>query len=280
MLIGTLLLLGAVSLLGLPLDLLPELNLPVAVVLADFPGAAPSEVEELLTRPLEEALVTVPRLEHIHSYSRPGSTYIIMQFDWGTAMDFALLDAREKLDMVQPFLPEDATSPRLIQADPNLFPVMQVLIYGSDSPVALRSAALETVKPRLERVPGVAVADVLGGAREEVHVTVDPLHLLTYGLTPGHLEHALRGAGLDLAAEAIGILLGDAVRVRTVLGPEQGRLRARFYSSGWVEGEQADARGTLELALRMPLARARRLAADGLRLAPMDARARGLLAAS
>ena len=200
MLVGVVLLLGVVSLLGLPLDLLPELNLPVAVALSDFPGAAPGEVEELLTRPLEEALVTVPRLEHISSYSRPGGTYIVMQFDWGTPMDFALLDAREKLDLVQPFLPEEASNPRLIQADPDLFPVMQILIYGSDSPVDLRSAAIETVKPRLERVAGVAVADVLGGAREEVHVVVDPIDLLPYGLAPGHLEQALMGAGLDLAA--------------------------------------------------------------------------------
>jgi hydrophobic/amphiphilic exporter-1 (mainly G- bacteria), HAE1 family len=200
MVVGAVLLLGAVSLLGLPLDLLPELNLPVAVAVADFPGAAPAEVEELLTRPLEEALVTVPRLEHISSYSRPGGTFIILQFDWGTSMDFALLDAREKLDLVQPFLPEEASSPRLIQADPNLFPVMQILIHGSDSPVALRRAAEETVKPRLERLAGVAVADVLGGAREEVHVTVDPMELLLYGLAPGHLALVLGSAGLDLAA--------------------------------------------------------------------------------
>lgn len=200
MLVGIIILLGAVSLLGLPLDLLPELNLPVAVALAEFPGAAPAEVEELLTRPLEEALTTVSRLEHISSYSRAGSTTIIMQFEWGTSMDFALLDAREKLDMVQPFLPEEASSPRLIQADPNLFPVMQVIIHGSDSSVDLRRAALETIKPRLERVAGVAVADVLGGAREEVHVTVHPLDLLPYGLSPAHLEQVLLSASVDLAA--------------------------------------------------------------------------------
>lgn len=200
MLTGIIILLGTVSLLGLPLDLLPELNLPIAVATADFPGAAPTEVEELLTRPLEEALTTVPRVEHISSYSRAGSTTIIMQFDWGTAMDFALLDARERLDLVQPFLPSEASSPRLIQADPNLFPVMQVMIHGDADSVDLRRAALETVKPRLERVAGVAVADVLGGAREEVHVTAHPLDLLPYGLTLAHLEQALLAGSLDLAA--------------------------------------------------------------------------------
>lgn len=91
---------------------------------------------------------------------------------------------------------------------------------------------------------------------------------------------ARTGAGLDLLVHAIATVLGDAVRVATVLGPEQGRLRANLYSSGWVEAETADAVGNVELALRLPLDRALRLVASGVHLSPLDARAEGLLAAS
>ncbi len=200
MIVGIILLIGAVSITGLPLDLLPELNLPIAVVTADFPGAAPAEVESLLTRPLEEALSTVARVENMRSFSSPGGSVIIVEFDWGTDMDFSLLEAREKLDMARPFLPDEASSPRVMQADPNLFPVMQILVYGDKEPAELRETAQETVKSRLERVEGVAAVDVLGGLKEEIHVILDPIKLLPYGLSPGHLEQALKGGSLDLAA--------------------------------------------------------------------------------
>ncbi len=166
-----------------------------------------------------------------------------------------------------------ATLEEVVEAD-----LLLHVVDASDPEMAAKAAEVHAVLAEIGAldVPRLEI-------QNKIDASADPAPALLRDACgrPEQVRVSARtGAGLDLAAEAIGILLGDAVRVRTVLGPEQGRLRARFYSSGWVEGEQADARGNLELALRMPLARARRLAADGLRLAPMDARARGLLAAS
>ena len=94
-------LLGLVSLNRLPVDLYPEIEVPVAIVSVDYSGVAPAEMETLVTKPLEQVLSTVSDLDAIRSYSRQGSSIIIVQFQYGTNMDFAALEMREKVDMVK-----------------------------------------------------------------------------------------------------------------------------------------------------------------------------------
>ncbi|TVS10553.1 MAG: GTPase HflX [Gammaproteobacteria bacterium] len=166
-----------------------------------------------------------------------------------------------------------ATLEEVVEAD-----LLLHVLDASDPEMADKAAEVQAVLAEIDAldVPQLEIMN-------KIDVSDDPLPAVTRddaGRPRQVRVSALTGAGLDLAADAIGAVLGEAVRVRAVLGPEQGRLRARFYSSGWVEAEETDECGNLELALCLPLERARRLAADGLDLAPMDARAQGLLAAA
>ena len=130
MVVLALMMIGAVSLSGLHVDLLPEMELPVAVVITGYTGSAPQEVENMVTRPLEEALGTVGNISSISSMSSMGNSIVIAQFEMGTDMELAALEMREKIDMVRGFLPEGADDPMVMKMDVNLMPVLVLGISG------------------------------------------------------------------------------------------------------------------------------------------------------
>ena len=117
MIVLAVMMIGAVSLSGLHLDLMPEMDLPVAVVFTGYTGSAPQEMENLITRPLEEVLGTVSNINSISSISSMGNSIVIAEFEMGTDMDFASLEMREKIDMVRGYLPEDASDPTVLKID-------------------------------------------------------------------------------------------------------------------------------------------------------------------
>ena len=131
-LITVILILGGVSLSRLNIDLYPDMNLPVAAVVTQYQGAGPQEVENLVTRPLESILGTVSDLDEIQSISSTGSSTVIVFFNWGTDMDFATLQMREKVDMIKPVLPDDISTPGVYKFDPNALPILQIAVSGSD----------------------------------------------------------------------------------------------------------------------------------------------------
>lgn len=171
---------GVTSLSRLDLRLLPEIRYPTLTLQTDFPGTAPVDVENLVTRPLEEAVGVVPGLRRVHSVSQAGLSQITLQFDWGTAMDYAALDVREKVDLVR--LPEDAAIPLLLKYDPGQDPVLRIGLSGGSSLVALRRLADEVLKQEIEGLPGVAAAQVDGGLEEEIRVEVDEAKLAALGV--------------------------------------------------------------------------------------------------
>jgi HAE1 family hydrophobic/amphiphilic exporter-1 len=171
---------GVVSLQRMPVQLLPEVSYPTLTVQTTLDDAAPSEVENLVTRPLEEAVGVVPGLRRLSSVSRAGHSEIVLEFGWGTDMDFAALDVREKMDLVD--LPEDADTPVLLRFDPALDPVVRLGLHGGDNLIALRHVAESVVKKDLESVAGVAAAKVLGGLQEEIHVELDEQRLAQLGV--------------------------------------------------------------------------------------------------
>ncbi|MGB9887208.1 MAG: efflux RND transporter permease subunit [Moorellales bacterium] len=199
MVVVALLLLGAVSFTGLKLDLLPQLQIPVALVATSYPGAGPEEVEKLVTRPLEEALGTVNGVKSLYSYSSSGLSLIILELTWGTNLDFAALDVREKIDLIEGLLPEGVEDPQVLKMDPTLMPVMQLALGGSADLRQLRAVAEEQVKSRLERVEGVASADVLGGRTREIAVLVDPAALAARGLSLTQVVQSLQATNLSLS---------------------------------------------------------------------------------
>ncbi len=171
---------GYVSLGRLPMQLLPDISYPTLTVQTELPDSAPGEVEALLTRPLEESVGVVPGLRRVHSISQPGVSEITLEFGWGTSMDFAALDVREKMDMLQ--LPEKATAPLLLRFDPTLDPVLRLGLSGESNMVHLRHLAEHVVKKELESLDGVAAAKIVGGLQEQVHVDVDEARLAQLGV--------------------------------------------------------------------------------------------------
>ncbi len=191
-------LLGLVSYGRLPVDLLPNMSFPGAAVVTTYPGAAPQEVESLVTKPIEEALGRVTNVRRISSVSQEEMSVVIVEFEWGTDMDFATLDMREKVDLVKRFLPSDVASPMVVKFDPSMMPIMMVSVTGNQGLVSLRNLAEETIKPRLERVEGVASVDIVGGQTQEVLISVDQSKLLANGVSWNQMSGALRGLNINL----------------------------------------------------------------------------------
>jgi HAE1 family hydrophobic/amphiphilic exporter-1 len=190
------LLFGAVSLSQLNINLLPDLSYPTLTVRTEYEGAAPAEVENLISKPIEEVVGVVKGVKKVTSISRPGQSDVTLEFTWGTEMEFAGLDVRERLDALQ--LPLDAERPVILRFDPTLDPIMRYAFYidsgNSDSlkdqPVQLAGEVIDAdqrvqqlkllrrfsddqLKKEIESADGVASVKISGGLEEEIQVNVD-----------------------------------------------------------------------------------------------------------
>lgn len=198
MVILVVLVLGAVSLLRLTIDLFPEMKLPMAAVVTTYSGAGPQEVETLVTRPLEEVMGTVNNVKEIKSESSEGVSVLIVDFNWGTDMDLATLQMREKIDIAQRYLPDDADKPAVFKMDPAMMPIIALSVSGGRNLRELRGLAEDVVKGRLERLDGVASVGVAGGYQREINVLVDPARLQAYGVSLAQLTQALQVENMNL----------------------------------------------------------------------------------
>jgi len=194
------LLLGIVALMRLPIDLLPELNLPYAAVITNYQGAGPEEVEKTISEPLEDALGTVQGVKNIRSMSMMGTSVLVLEFEWGTDMDFATLEMRERIERIQGFLPEAAEKPMVLKMDPNMMPVMTLALYGDKDEAQLKDVAENIVKKRLERLEGVAAVSVTGGFTREIQVLIHPERLNAFGLSLTQVVQTLAGENTTFAA--------------------------------------------------------------------------------
>lgn len=209
------LILGFVSLTNIPVDLLPEFEFPVAAVSTSYDEAGPEEVENHVTRPLEESLGTVEGIESITSNSSEGSSLIMLEFTWGTDLDFALLEVRESIDLVRELLPDGADNPQVFKFDPDMMPILNLALSGEMEDWELREIGEDILEPRLERVEGVANVDVVGGRQEEVLVETEPDRLAHYGLNPGDIITTLQAENYNVSAGTLEEA-GTERRVRAV----------------------------------------------------------------
>ena len=170
MLSGVIVLLGTISLFRLPVDLMPDVSYPSLTVRVGYAGVGPLEIEELITRPIEQAMSAVAGLERLESTSAEGSSRVTLNFAWGTDLNEAADDVRNRLDRVRGRLPLEAEAPIMFKFDANTFPIMGVGVEGEFDRVTLREMAEHDLSPRLERVPGVASVSVEGGLRRQIHV--------------------------------------------------------------------------------------------------------------
>ena len=130
MIILIIIVLGGISFARLGIDLLPDISLPMGVVVTQFSGASSEEVESMVTKPVEQTLATLSNVKNITSLSSEGSSMVMVEFNWGTNMDVAAEDMREKVDMIRGFLPSGAQKPMVMKFDPTMMPIMQIALYG------------------------------------------------------------------------------------------------------------------------------------------------------
>jgi HAE1 family hydrophobic/amphiphilic exporter-1 len=188
----------------LPVNLMPEMSYPTLTVRTEYPGAAPEEVENDVTRPIEEALGVIGGLRRISSVSRAGVSDVILEFSWGIEMSDAIQDTLEKLDLV--FLPDETERPLILRFDPSLDPVMELSLAGragSETDEAelrrVRRIAELQVKRALEPIKGVAAVRVRGGLEEEIHVLLDDEQLRRTGLSVQNVIDRLRQENINVA---------------------------------------------------------------------------------
>jgi HAE1 family hydrophobic/amphiphilic exporter-1 len=188
-------LLGGISLTRLPVDLLPDIQPPVISVRVNYQGVGPLEMEELVTRRLEQQLSAVSGLEMMTSNSNEGVSQIRMNFTWGHDLNEAMDDIRTRVDRVRNQLPEDADPPVIQRFDPNTTPIMQLGLESTDGVldrVTLRELAENVLSTRLERVPGVAAVTINGGLRRQIHVELSREKITALDLSVDRVVTVLR----------------------------------------------------------------------------------------
>jgi len=195
---------GSISLDRLGLNLLPSLTYPTLTVRTEFEGAAPAEVEEQITRRLEQRLGVISGVRKMHSVSAAGRSDVVLEFLWGTDMDLAAIEVREKIDLVN--LPLDVERPSLLRLNPNLDPIFRLALTRPD-PLkdgvydlqTLRRFADDFLKRRLDPVSGVAAAVVGGGFEDEILINVDQEKIARLGITVQSLGQRLSATNVNLS---------------------------------------------------------------------------------
>jgi HAE1 family hydrophobic/amphiphilic exporter-1 len=196
--------LGFFALVNLPIDLYPEINLPMLVVYTSYTGAGPEEVERSISRPLEAILTGVSGLEKITSTSSKGSSMVIMEFSYGTNMSDASNSIRDALERIRNYLPTGADTPMIFKFDPSMIPIMGLMVTSDKrTPEELRELAEDTIVPRIEQTPGVATASVNGGREKIIRVEIPQSRLEAYGLTISQIQQMLAAQNMQTAAGSI-----------------------------------------------------------------------------
>lgn len=197
MIFGSLALIGLFSFSRLKLDLMPTLELPIVAVITSYQGAGPEAVEQLVTRPIEDAMASVQGVEEITSTSSQGTSLVMVKFAWGSAMDIAEQDVRKNLEVfADEALPEDAGNPLIFAFDPSMQPVMFLSVNAPGTPDKVRQLADDEIVPYLSRIDGVAAAEVMGGVEREIQVRARPAWLEAYGVPVTQLLGALGAANV------------------------------------------------------------------------------------
>ncbi|MBE3130207.1 MAG: efflux RND transporter permease subunit [Acidobacteria bacterium] len=194
---------GMVSLTRLPVDLMPEVVYPTLNINTSYANTGPEEIEELITRPVEEAMSAVPGVEEVFSSSSEGSSSVRVMFSWGVNLDAATDDVRERLDRIVGRLPEEVDRPTLRKFDPAQSPILQFGALSNLDPVQTRRIIDEQIAYRLERVAGVASIDVFGGREREIQVNLDPDKLKALGLPLDVITSKIRQENIDMPAGVI-----------------------------------------------------------------------------
>ena len=189
---------AAFSLGNINVAMMPDMDNPVAMVMTTYTNAGPETVEKSVTQVLESGLVSVNNLKSMTSTSSEGSSTIQLEFNYGTDMDVAVNDIRDKLDMVKGQLPDAASTPSIFQFSSSSMPIMTIAINGNRTEEELKKIADEQIADRLEQADGVAQANVRGGRDGIVRVELDLNRLDAYGLTLSSVASTLAANNIEV----------------------------------------------------------------------------------
>lgn len=191
---------GGIAFVRLPVDLMPDVSFPTLSVSANYENASPEEIEQLLTRPLEEAMSAVPGVLEVSSVSVEGSSQVRVTFAWGIDLEAAANDIRDRLDRVIPRLPEQASRPSLRKYDPASSPIL-ILGASSELPsMEARRIIEEQIKQRIESIPGVASLEILGGDEREIQIEIYSGKMRALGLSLQQILNTLKAENLNAPA--------------------------------------------------------------------------------
>ena len=202
-LVSVVILLGIFTLSKMGLNLLPDMKFPVAVIMTTYTGAGPEEVEQV-SKTLENSLAGVSNIETIQSISQSGSSIVVLQYNWGTNMDAAMADIRDKLSVIESYLPSDVEKPMIFKMDINSMPVVSMGITGKNLSLAqLQTLSEDVIEPRLSRLPEVASVYVTGGMEREIKVEVDPVKLQNYGISLSQINAVLQAENFNMSSGTV-----------------------------------------------------------------------------
>ena len=203
MMAAILVVLGTISFTRLGLDFFPDLEFPTVSVVTSYPGASSEDIENILTRPLEQVVSSVNRVKKVTSQTSEGVSVISIEFEWGTKLDFAAQDVRDQIGLYKQYLPEEAGEPLVLKFSFSQFPVIFFGVTSDLPAMRLRTVIEDEVAPRLERIDGVASARVFAMDVREILVDVDKASLESRGLTLDQVLMALRSENLNLPAGSL-----------------------------------------------------------------------------
>jgi HAE1 family hydrophobic/amphiphilic exporter-1 len=189
-------LIGGIALTRLPMDLTPDIEVPFLMVTTSYSGASPEEVEELITRPIEQSVAALDGLDNLNTTSSEGFSRVMLELNYGTDLTEAKNNLRDYISQVENRLPEGADAPRIRNFDPNSQPIMELSLAGL-SAVELKNTAEDLIQPELEKIEGIASAEVTGGRERVIKINADQEQLDAYNISLSQMASTIRASNQD-----------------------------------------------------------------------------------
>ena len=206
---------GLYSLIQLPIDQFPEIEIPSVTVMTSYPGANGTEVETNVSKILENSLNSVDGLKEVYSTSKDNLSLITLEFEWGANLDEALNDVRSSIDLVYDALPDGASRPMIIKLNASMMPVMQYAVTAEDSYPGIKKIIEDNLITVLNRIDGIGNISLLGSPQRYVYVDIDPTKLNSFGLSLETVGSAIANNNMNLASGTV------------KMGKEQYQLRVQ-----------------------------------------------------
>ena len=227
--------LGLFSLRSLPIDLYPDIETNTLMVMTTYSGASAQDIEQNVTRPLENVLNSVSNLKHITSKSRENISVITLEFEYGEDIDVLTNDVRDKLDMVSSMLPDDSETPIIFKFSTDMIPIIMLSVKADESMPGLYKILDDAVANPLARISGVGSVSISGAPKREIHIYTDPSRLEAYNLSIeqigaiiGAENRNIPGGSFDIGSDTYSLRVQGEFKsseemANIVVGSYQGR---------------------------------------------------------